>query len=370
MVPVGHVMYELNQRMKAGQVPGYKHIKEVFADGIHLNNVGSYVVGCTFFATLYKENPLGLTGESYKVTDRKLTQVIQETVWKVVSTHELAGVRVTDGAAPHQKESEITVEIARLGSSSKSECAAAVQALIKAGKPAVPALIKVLSDPRNDVRALAAEALRSILVADPAAAPNYHEKEYWKQRISQLKAGMPLAKVLQILLPDLSPDERKQREEGSDWSGGSGTSNYRLDDYWAVWLYLVDFNQVKLHEHPPDLFRSVRKVWVAPPANYTGQWVTWHVNGRKAHEIQYRNGQYDGTFTSFHADGSRSVQQHYIKGVCHGTDTGWHRNGKKSYKGRYEDGKQVGTWTWWDENGQVRSVQEFKAGKQVEKKDK
>ncbi len=92
MVPVGHVMYELNQRMKAGQVPGYKHIKEVFADGIHLNNVGSYVVGCTFFATLYKENPKGLPGEPYKVTDPKLAEVIQETVWKVVSTNELAGV--------------------------------------------------------------------------------------------------------------------------------------------------------------------------------------------------------------------------------------------------------------------------------------
>ncbi len=53
MVLVGHVMYELNQRMKAGEVLGYKHIKEVFADGIHLNNVGSYVVGCTFFANSF-----------------------------------------------------------------------------------------------------------------------------------------------------------------------------------------------------------------------------------------------------------------------------------------------------------------------------
>ena len=92
MVPVGHVMYELNQRMKAGEVPGYKAIKEVFADGIHLNNVGSYVVGCTFFATFYKENPKGLSGEPYKVHDGKLAEVIQETVWRVVSTNELAGV--------------------------------------------------------------------------------------------------------------------------------------------------------------------------------------------------------------------------------------------------------------------------------------
>jgi hypothetical protein len=92
MVPVGHVMYELNQRMRAGEVPSYKQIKEIYVDGIHLNNVGSYIVGCTFFATLYNENPKGLPGEPYKVTDPRLAEVIQETVWKVVSTNELAGV--------------------------------------------------------------------------------------------------------------------------------------------------------------------------------------------------------------------------------------------------------------------------------------
>jgi len=92
MVPVGHVMYELNQWMNAGEVPGHKEIKDVFADGIHLNNVGSYVVGCTYFATLYRENPKGLPAEPYKVTDPKLAEVIQDKVWKVVSTHELVGV--------------------------------------------------------------------------------------------------------------------------------------------------------------------------------------------------------------------------------------------------------------------------------------
>ncbi len=92
MVPVGHVMYGLNQWIKAGKVPGYTNIKQLFADGIHLNNVGSYVVGCTYFATLYKQSPVGLPSEPYKVTDKKLTAVIQDLVWRVVSWDELAGV--------------------------------------------------------------------------------------------------------------------------------------------------------------------------------------------------------------------------------------------------------------------------------------
>lgn len=93
MVPVGSVMYELNQRMQAGEVPGFKSIWDVYVDQIHLNHVGSYVVGCTYFATLYRENPKGLPGAPYKVTDPRLAEVIQDTVWKVVRTHELAGVK-------------------------------------------------------------------------------------------------------------------------------------------------------------------------------------------------------------------------------------------------------------------------------------
>ena len=93
MVPVGHVMYELDQQMKAGKVPGLMDIGQVYKDGIHLNNVGSYVVACTFYATLYRENPKGLTAEPYGLTDSTLAEVIQETVWKVVGEHELAGMQ-------------------------------------------------------------------------------------------------------------------------------------------------------------------------------------------------------------------------------------------------------------------------------------
>lgn len=91
MVPVGHVMYALNQKMKAGQVPGHNSIRDVYADGIHLNKIGSYIVAATFYAALYKENPRGLSGAPYKMTDDKLNTIIQDTVWDVVSKQPLAG---------------------------------------------------------------------------------------------------------------------------------------------------------------------------------------------------------------------------------------------------------------------------------------
>lgn len=92
MVPVGDVLYELNQQMKAGKVPGYTSITQVYADGIHFNDVGSYIVGCTFYATLYKDNPKGLTATPYKVNNPQLVSIIQDAVWKVVRKHPLSGL--------------------------------------------------------------------------------------------------------------------------------------------------------------------------------------------------------------------------------------------------------------------------------------
>lgn len=93
LIPVGYVMAELNEMMKAGKVPGYKDIHGVYADGIHLNNVGSYITACTFYATIFKEEPSGLPSSSYQINDAALVKIIHETVWKVVSAHPYSGVQ-------------------------------------------------------------------------------------------------------------------------------------------------------------------------------------------------------------------------------------------------------------------------------------
>jgi hypothetical protein len=104
MIPVGDVLLELDERMKKGKVSGYCDIAEVYVDGIHLNNVGAYVVGATFYATIFRDDPRGLTAEPYNerlnpATDRridgKLRVAIQDVVWRIVSTHPLAGIHST-----------------------------------------------------------------------------------------------------------------------------------------------------------------------------------------------------------------------------------------------------------------------------------
>ncbi len=104
MVPVGDVLYELNQRIKAGQVPGYTSITQIYSDGIHFNDVGSYIVGCTFYATLFKENPKNLTASPYNVNNPQLVSIIQDAVWKVVSTNSFSGVTSQSTQARQQTE--------------------------------------------------------------------------------------------------------------------------------------------------------------------------------------------------------------------------------------------------------------------------
>lgn len=88
IVPVGEVMYELNQKFKAGEVPGYTHIVDLFADGIHLNDMGEYVSGLTYYATMYGEDPHGLPSTPYGWEDAPLRDAIQDCVWDVVTAQE------------------------------------------------------------------------------------------------------------------------------------------------------------------------------------------------------------------------------------------------------------------------------------------
>ncbi|HLM75189.1 MAG TPA: hypothetical protein VK459_20905, partial [Polyangiaceae bacterium] len=93
LVPVGHAMQALHFRMRAGEIPGYTDIHQLYKDGIHLNETGSYLVGCTYFATLLHENPAGLPTEPYGKVDPAVAKLIQETAWKTVREHPESGVK-------------------------------------------------------------------------------------------------------------------------------------------------------------------------------------------------------------------------------------------------------------------------------------
>lgn len=93
MVPVGDVLLEVDRRMRAGQVPGYSSINQLYTDHIHFGDPGSYIVGMTFFATLYRDNPMN-TPKPVNWANITAAQVaqFQSAVWSVVSGHPYSGV--------------------------------------------------------------------------------------------------------------------------------------------------------------------------------------------------------------------------------------------------------------------------------------
>ncbi|MDX1963393.1 MAG: hypothetical protein SFX18_09585 [Pirellulales bacterium] len=94
LIPVGHVMHELDQQMKAGNVPGHKGvIEDLYVDGIHLNNKGSFLVASTFYATIFGADPAKLPAKTYEVKDAEFVTALQPIIWKIVREHELSGVK-------------------------------------------------------------------------------------------------------------------------------------------------------------------------------------------------------------------------------------------------------------------------------------
>lgn len=196
-----------------------------------------------------------------------------------------------------------------------------------------------LRSPVQQVRDAAAALLRASFVPPP--------RSRWEPVVVELRAAYSKDLVLQMLQP------YGVALEGGMSGGGSSSVLYRLDDVWLMQCSFGRFSE----SLGCELTEQMRNVWVAPAADFTGVWTTYFVNGRRSHEIQYRNGQY-GTFTSFHSNGSKAVVQHYGAQGADGEDTGYFPSGALNYKARYSKGEPTGTWVWYNEDGSVRSTRE------------
>lgn len=93
LIPVGDVFYALEKKMKAGKVPEFTSIWQLYRDGIHMNQYGSYLTALTFFATIGRQSPLGLPSTEYGDISPEVARIFQDTVWEVVSNDPLAGVK-------------------------------------------------------------------------------------------------------------------------------------------------------------------------------------------------------------------------------------------------------------------------------------
>lgn len=98
IIPVGHVFHELDVRMRAGLIPGYDSIYDLYtwsvnpSDNVHVEDTGSYVVACTFYAVLLGESPVGLPYGEFAGVTPAFAAAVQDAVWDVVTTTPHTGV--------------------------------------------------------------------------------------------------------------------------------------------------------------------------------------------------------------------------------------------------------------------------------------
>jgi hypothetical protein len=140
----------------------------------------------------------------------------------------------------------------------------------------VKELISELSDTEGNVRADAAAELRKLLASDKGARTNNHGRLYWQNRVDQVKPGTTDDEVKRLL-----PSTDTHIMES--WSGGTGNRLWRLDDYWTVVVHY--YYPDRMHEMRPSLHGRARIVEAKRPTNLTGTWITYYVNGQKAHEL-------------------------------------------------------------------------------------
>jgi hypothetical protein len=98
IVPAGQGLAKLSDEVAAGRVPDVSALADLFADDIHLNDVGKYFVAMIHYATIYRKSPEGLPRAlrgrwgPYKAPSQALATKMQQVAWEVVRSYPRSGV--------------------------------------------------------------------------------------------------------------------------------------------------------------------------------------------------------------------------------------------------------------------------------------
>ena len=111
LIPAGDLFLELDQRMRAGQVPGCRDIRDFYTDVQHIRfGLPRYTAAAMFYACLFEEHPGKLDwklyndrakygddphhdgGELLPITPENV-RAINDIIWQVVSSHPFTGLK-------------------------------------------------------------------------------------------------------------------------------------------------------------------------------------------------------------------------------------------------------------------------------------
>ena len=93
LVPVGHAVIALREKIITGQAPGLTSQEELFRDNWGHPQMPIKVLSAyCFYACIYQHSPVGLPPVEKWGLDGKLVRLLQELAWDAVTNHSLTGL--------------------------------------------------------------------------------------------------------------------------------------------------------------------------------------------------------------------------------------------------------------------------------------
>ncbi len=95
MIPGHRLMMRLYDDIAAGSAPGLTSIGDVFADDIHLNDLGQYAITCLVYAVIYQRNPQELPNRLAVPEDRlsaEQAKYFKKIAWEVARDYWRSGM--------------------------------------------------------------------------------------------------------------------------------------------------------------------------------------------------------------------------------------------------------------------------------------
>jgi len=94
IIPGNRMMARFYDDIQASLVPGITDMAQIFTDGVHTNDTGSYMVSMIHYACIFGTSPVGLSNQLHASCDidSTLALYIQNMVWDVVTNYPRSGV--------------------------------------------------------------------------------------------------------------------------------------------------------------------------------------------------------------------------------------------------------------------------------------
>jgi hypothetical protein len=202
------------------------------------------------------------------------------------------------------------------------------------------ATVHIQSAPVDDL-ASPDQAKRDAAAAVQRKTWTHAPRSKWQPLLDKMTAGSPRQAALDLL------DAYHPATEGGVADGGSSNSSYRVDDFWIFNLAVNDRANTIISA---TLRQEPQRIWIAPPKNFTGTWITYYVNGQRCIDMTYRNGITTGLIR-YRPDGTKEQLMRMDDAGEALEEIDYYPSGAVEREGKYVGGRPFGFWQHFREDG-------------------